>query len=85
MYGENALYNNIKLRINNEKFYEYDKYIPSLNLDKDSYEINTLNQMSYKEELLRKSIKNKVYWELNSSVKTEKLTNEQLKRIDLAL
>lgn len=85
VYGESALYNNIRLRINNEKFYEYEKYIPNLDLDKDSYEINTLNYMKHQEELLKNSIKNKVYWELNSLVKTEKLTNEQLKLIDLAL
>lgn len=85
MYGEDALYNNLRLRINNENFFEYDKCISNLDMDKDSYEICTLTKMQHEEEILRRSIKNKVYWELNSPVKTESLTTEQLKSIDLAL
>ena len=85
MYGENALYNNIRMMINKEKYYEYEKIIPSLDFDKESYEISTLNKMNKEEKVLKESIKNKVYWELNSPVKSEKLTNEQLKMIDVAL
>lgn len=84
-YGEKAIYDNIRLKVNNKKFYEYDKYMDSLFLEKDSYEYKTLNEMRNKEHLLVNNIKNKVYMELNSPVKTEKLSNEQLKLIDSML
>lgn len=78
---DKAIIDNIKLRINKKKYYEYDKYIDKYSNQKDSYEFITLNQMKNDEDSLIECIKNKIYWELNPSFKTEELTNEQLKLI----
>lgn len=79
--SDKTIMNNIKLRINRKKYYEYDKYIGQYSNNKDSYEFITLNKMKKEENILIESIKNKIFWELNPNFKTEQLSKEQLKLI----
>ena len=84
LYGDVTILNNIKLRINNGSYCDYNNSL-CLGFDSNSYEVNTLNIMKKKEDKLRNSIKNKVYWELNSPLKSENLSMEELRTISLAL
>lgn len=84
MYGDKALYNNIKAKIYNGKSYEYDA-ISNLNYSEDSYEYITLNEMKIKETNLIKIIKNKVSLSLKLPTNDENLSKEQLNLIQRAL
>ena len=84
VFGEKALYNNIKSKIYYGKSYEYDS-IDNLNYSKDSYEYITINEMKSKENKLIKSIKNKVSVSLRLPSNDEKISREQLLTIQSAL
>ena len=84
LFGEKALYDNIKSKIYNGKSYEY-KSIDKLNYSTDSYEYITINEMRYKENNLIESIKNKVSIALKLPNNDEKLSKEQLLEIQNAL
>lgn len=83
--GDQAIMNNIKLKIHKQQFYEYDKYLDKVWLHQDAYALNTLKEMQNKEHIFTQSIKNKVYFELNYQVGTEKLSVTELKTIINAL
>ena len=82
--GDQTILNNIKLRINQGSYCDYDK-VDLSDISNNSYEYKTLKIMSKKEKIMKNSIKNKVYWELNSPIKTEKLSTEELNTINEAL
>lgn len=84
MYGDKALYNNIKSKICSGKSYEYD-IINNLNYSKDSYEYTTIIEMKTKEKTLINVIKNKVSFLLKFSHNYENLSKEQLNTIQRAL
>lgn len=83
--GDQAIMHNIKLKIHKQQFYEYDKYLDKVWLHQDAYALNTLKEMQNKEHIFTQSIKNKVYFELNYQVGTEKLSVTELKTIINAL
>lgn len=83
--GDQAIMRNIKLKIHKQQFYEYDKYLDKVWLHQDEYALNTLKEMQNKEHIFTQSIKNKVYFELNYQLGTEKLSVTELKTIINAL
>lgn len=83
--GDQEIMHNIKLKINKQQFYEYDKYLDKVWLHQDEYALNTLKEMQNKENIFTQSIKNKVYFELNYQPGTEKLSVTELKTIINAL
>lgn len=84
LYGEKALYKNIKSRIYDGKSYEYDS-IDKLDYSTDSYEYKTINEMKDKENKLIKGIKNKISIALRVPDNDEKISKEQLLIIKNAL
>lgn len=82
--GDQTILNNIKLRINNGSYCEYDN-LKDFDIKNNSYEYKTLKIMSKKEKMMKESIKNKVYFELNSPVRSENLSTEELNTIQNAL
>lgn len=84
MYGDKALYDNIKSKIYKGKSYEYD-VINNLNYKEDSYEFVTLNEMMNKEKNLVKLIREKVSLSLKLQINDENLSKEQLNMIQNAL
>lgn len=77
--GESSLLNNIKLKINNKEFVDYELYKNAEWLSNKSATI--LEEMSLKEKMLVNSIKNRIDWELNSNMKYDDISNDKLKEI----
>ena len=83
--GDDAIINNIKLRINNKEYFEYDAYFDKVWLNQDVYAYKTLQEMNRKEKIFTTSIKNKVDWELNYPEKSTELSTDKLYFIHNAL
>jgi len=83
--GDKFIFNNIRLKVNNESFYKYDDYIKELWLENDSFAHSTILEMKDKEEKMINNIKNTIYYEINSPTKKEGLSLDQLMKIKNAL
>lgn len=76
------LLNNIKLRINNNYYLDFDNYLENNMLS--SKEIILFKKMKEEEEILINNIKNEINYQINYEVKNEELYNK-LKNIQLSL
>lgn len=83
--GDKFIFNNIRLKVNNESFYKYDDYIKELWLENDSFAHSTILEMKDKEEKMINNIKNTIYYEINSPTKKAGLSLDQLMKIKNAL
>lgn len=80
-YGKQALYDNIRKKIKDEKYCDYDKCLDDSLFDSDSYEYLTLLEMKNKENILIKNIKEEVILEINSPNSRFNLSIEELNLI----
>lgn len=76
------LLNNIKLRINNSYYLDYDNYLENNILS--SKEINIVKKMKEEEDILINNIKNEINYQINYEVNNKELYNK-LKNIQLSL
>lgn len=83
--GEDCIINNIKRKINNKNYLEFDKYLDEEWIKQDSKIYNKLIEMKVKEDELTNTIKNRIYMELNYPEYSEELPIEQLKLIQSML
>ena len=81
IYGKKALYDNIRMKIKDEKYYDYDKFLDNFSFDLDSYEYVTLNEMKNKENILTKNIKEEIILEINSPNNRFNLSIDELNLI----
>lgn len=81
IYGKQELYDNIRKKIKDEKYCDYDRCIDDLLFESDSYEYLTLNEMKNMEKLLIKNIKEEVILEINSPNSRFNLSIEELNLI----
>lgn len=80
-YGKQALYDNIRKKIKEEKYCDYDKCLDDSLFDMDSYEYLTLVEMNNKEKTLIKNIKEEVILEISSPNNRFNLSKEELNLI----
>lgn len=78
---ENSILNNIRFRINNKYFLDYDKYKNQKWLKDDLYAYATLKEMEYKEIVYTNIIRNRIELELISPYYNEDISKEKLKSI----
>ena len=83
--GEESIINNIKRKINNKEYLEFDSYLDEEWIKNDNLVYSKLIEMRVKEDELTDTIKNKIYLELKYPEYSEELTVEQLKLIQNAL
>jgi hypothetical protein len=83
--GDEAIINNIRLRINNKEYFEYGAYFDKIWLNQDVYAYKTLQEMNRKEKIFTTSIKNQVDWELKYPEKSTELSTDKLYFIHNAL
>ena len=83
--GEESIMNNIRRKINNKNYLEFDKYLDEEWIREDKQLYNKLIEMKVKEDELTNTIKNRIYWELNYPEYSEELSVEQIKLIQAAL
>ena len=83
--GEESIMNNIRRKINNKNYLEFDKYLDEEWIREDSIVYNKLIEMKVKEDELTDTIKNRIHLELNYPEYSEELSVEQLKFIQAAL
>mgnify|MGYP003295741022 CR=1 FL=1 len=58
MYGEKSLFNNIKSKISNEKYYDYSLNVNLFSNNKRSYEYVMLNEIALREDRLLSKVNN---------------------------
>ena len=83
--GKLSIMNNIKRKINDKKYLNYDSYLDEEWIKNDSVLYHKLIEMKVCEDELTETIKNKIYLELNYPEYSEELTLEQLNLIQNAL